>query len=71
MERLLKRGEGSAERSTSDLARVSRGTELGRDSRAWRAASFAEVFAADTGGEGSLSRVSSDNMPSCDDGEGD
>ena len=69
--RLLKRGEVSAVESTSALARVSRGTDLGSDSRAWRAASFGEVFAADTGGEGSLRRVSSDSMGCCAGCEGD
>ncbi len=70
-ERLLKRGEVSAVASTSVLARVSRGTEPGSDSRACRAASFGEVFAADTGGEGSLRRVSSERMGCCVPGEGD
>jgi hypothetical protein len=49
---LLKRASESAVRSTSALAKVSSGNLEGSDNRAWSAASFAELRAAETGGEG-------------------
>lgn len=50
---LLNWGDESAEASTNVRARDSRGNRGGSDSRAWRAESFAELWTASTGGDGS------------------
>ena len=57
---MLNRGDGSAEKSTRVRASVSRGSEEDKANREWSAESFAEVLAADTGGEGSRRRVDSE-----------
>lgn len=48
----MKRGSGSAVESIRQRARVSRGSWGERARRAWRAASFAEFWAREGGGEG-------------------
>lgn len=56
----MNRGSGSADLSTRQRARVSRGSREGRASLAWRAASFAEDWAWDGGGDGSVGRSTFD-----------
>jgi hypothetical protein len=55
-EELLKRGSGSAVRSTRVRANVCTGNREGSERRAWSAESFGEFLASEMGGEGRPSR---------------
>jgi len=65
-EELLKRGSGSAVRSTRVRANVCIGSREGNERRAWSAESFGELLASEMGGEGRSSRRCEDLVGNID-----